>query len=376
MTALRAVVIGAGWAGEGHATALRDAGVEVVALCGRSAEPTRARAAQLGISEVRLDWRGALEELRPDIVSIATPGDVHRVIAEHAAALGCHIVCEKPLAVTAVDARAMLTAAEQAGVQHAYAATACYSPAVRHATALVAQGVIGAVREIESLLRFDFPVTPYTWLHDQARGGGMLNNLFTHRLAQVIRVASGRPVSACGSTVPWRGAVPVGPALHDLRESFAPISDTYLAQVTEWRTPDVDGGYTVVVDLQLPEGHTARASFVGSVFGTSPTPSYLTLYGDRGALAMESSEGAEIVRHYDKASGVWVELPLPPGLLATLAQAHDPDQRAWNQFYRAFVASVQDSGPVDYPTFRDGWEAMEIIEVTKGARGWVRLPTA
>ena len=53
--ALRAVVIGAGWASEGHTVALRDAGVEVVALCGRTPEPTRQRAAQLGIADVRLD---------------------------------------------------------------------------------------------------------------------------------------------------------------------------------------------------------------------------------------------------------------------------------------------------------------------------------
>src|SRR5690349_17950750 len=132
---LRAVVIGAGWAGEGHTLGLRDAGVEVVALCGRTPEPAHARAQQLEIANVRFDWRDALEEFRPDIVTIATPGDAHCAIAEHAAALGCHIVCEKPLSITATDARAMQRAVEQAGVQHAYAATGCYAPAVLHAEA-------------------------------------------------------------------------------------------------------------------------------------------------------------------------------------------------------------------------------------------------
>ncbi len=42
---MRAVVIGAGWAGEGHIIGLRDAGVEVVALFGRTPEPTYQRAA-------------------------------------------------------------------------------------------------------------------------------------------------------------------------------------------------------------------------------------------------------------------------------------------------------------------------------------------
>jgi predicted dehydrogenase len=59
---IRAVVIGAGWAGEGHTIGLRDAGVEVVALFGRTPEPAYQRAADLGITNVRFDWRAGLEE--------------------------------------------------------------------------------------------------------------------------------------------------------------------------------------------------------------------------------------------------------------------------------------------------------------------------
>ena len=49
---LRAVVIGTGWASEGHTVALRDAGVEVIALCGRTPEPAQQRAAKLGIMDI------------------------------------------------------------------------------------------------------------------------------------------------------------------------------------------------------------------------------------------------------------------------------------------------------------------------------------
>jgi predicted dehydrogenase len=199
---LRAVVIGAGWAGEGHTLALRAAGVEVVALCGRTPEPARAPASELRLADVRFDWRAALAELRPEIVSIATPGDTHRAMAEHAAALGCHVMCEKPLAPTAADAEAMLLAVERAEVKHACAATACYSPATLHAAALLKQGVIGALVEIEAYGRFDFPVVPFGWVHERARGGGLLNNGFPHDFSQALRVSRGRPLRANGSTVP------------------------------------------------------------------------------------------------------------------------------------------------------------------------------
>jgi hypothetical protein len=52
----------------------------------------------------------------------------------------------------------------------------------------------------------------------------------------------------------------------------------------------------------------------------------------------------------------------------------DAVQRSWNLFYRAFVADVQGSERSDYPTFRDGWAAMEIIDAARAARGWVELP--
>jgi predicted dehydrogenase len=71
-------------------------------------------AAQLDIDDVRLDWRQALATLRPDIVAIATTAAPHREMAEFAAQLGCHILCEKPLGVNAADARAMLLAASSA----------------------------------------------------------------------------------------------------------------------------------------------------------------------------------------------------------------------------------------------------------------------
>jgi predicted dehydrogenase len=135
---LRAVVIGAGWAGEGHTVALRTAGVAVVAMCGRTPEPTKAMAAKLGIADARFDWRRALDELRPDIVTIATPAAPHQEIAEFAARLGCHLMCDKPLGVNAKAARAMLNAVRQAGVKHAYGSTSRYAPVCRYARQLLA----------------------------------------------------------------------------------------------------------------------------------------------------------------------------------------------------------------------------------------------
>ena len=77
---LRAVVVGAGWAGEGHTLALRDTGVEVV---GKVAQ-------RLGVPEGSTDWREAIARHRPEIVAIGTPGSVRREVVEAAVAVGAH----------------------------------------------------------------------------------------------------------------------------------------------------------------------------------------------------------------------------------------------------------------------------------------------
>jgi predicted dehydrogenase len=196
---LRAVVIGAGWAGEGHTLALRDAGVEVVAICGRTPEPAKAMATKLGIDEVWFDWRQALETLRPDIVSIATPVAPHQEMAEFAAHLGSHIMCDKPLGVNAKEARAMLAVVEQAGIKHAYGSTSRYAPACLYTHQLLTEGLIGQVREIESVFHFNYPrLLPYAWFHQLELGGGVLNTLFTHKLGQVLHITGGKVTAVAG----------------------------------------------------------------------------------------------------------------------------------------------------------------------------------
>ena len=70
---LRGIVIGTGWAGEGYVTALREAQVNVVALCGRSPEPAHAMGKRLGIADVETDWKVAIDHASPDIVVVARP---------------------------------------------------------------------------------------------------------------------------------------------------------------------------------------------------------------------------------------------------------------------------------------------------------------
>ncbi|HEV2310622.1 MAG TPA: Gfo/Idh/MocA family oxidoreductase, partial [Acidimicrobiia bacterium] len=112
-----AIVVGTGFGARVHVPALQAAGFDIVALVGRDPDKTARRAARLGVpASCDVDEMLA----RPDVaaVSIATPPATHARLAIAAAEAGKHVLCEKPFALDAAEAEAMLAAAEQAGVTH------------------------------------------------------------------------------------------------------------------------------------------------------------------------------------------------------------------------------------------------------------------
>src|SRR3546814_6803180 len=84
-----------------------------------------------GFEEASSDWRAVVNRPDVDVVDICTPNNVHAEIAIAAAKAGKHIICEKPLARTVEEARAMYDAVKAAGIIHMVAFTYRRTPAVR-----------------------------------------------------------------------------------------------------------------------------------------------------------------------------------------------------------------------------------------------------
>ena len=141
----------------------------------------------------------------------------------------------------------MLLAVERAGVKHAYGTTSRYGPVPTYARRLLADGIIGQVREIEYVVHAHLSsLIPYYWLHVLSQGGGALNNVFTHHLGQVLWMTDGEVRSAAGEARRLIKRVPVGPTLHDFRDLFRSALDPEQAATAEWREVDADWGYTVL----------------------------------------------------------------------------------------------------------------------------------
>jgi predicted dehydrogenase len=111
---LRVGVVGLGYAGTTHLQAYATTpGVEIVALAGKETERLAGLGGEFGVPHRFEDWEElvALDEL--DVVSIATPNVLHHPIALAALRSGKHVFCEKPLAVTADQARELVAAAHR-----------------------------------------------------------------------------------------------------------------------------------------------------------------------------------------------------------------------------------------------------------------------
>ena len=117
---LRIGIIGAGSFAERHMEEFAKLGdVEVVAFMRRSESALAEMQKKWGVDKGFTDHHAMLDDSDIDAIDIVTPTDSHKMYALDAISSGRHVLCEKPLALTASDCRVMLDAAESTGVIHA-----------------------------------------------------------------------------------------------------------------------------------------------------------------------------------------------------------------------------------------------------------------
>jgi predicted dehydrogenase len=123
---------------------------EVVAIASRDAELARSWADRLGIPTAHGSYEALLADPAVDAVYIPLPNHLHKEWSIAAAREGKHVLCEKPLALTARDAKAMIEAAEAADVHLMEAFMYRHHPSWVAVRELVASGRIGRLAAIQS----------------------------------------------------------------------------------------------------------------------------------------------------------------------------------------------------------------------------------
>ncbi|GII23141.1 Gfo/Idh/MocA family protein [Planosporangium mesophilum] len=212
---LRIGMVGYAFMGAAHSQAWRTvnrvfdlpAAARMVAVCGRDAAAVAAAADRLGWEESVTDWRALVARDDIDVVDICTPGDSHAEIAIAALAAGKHVLCEKPLANTVEEARAMVDAA-QAARAHGVRAMCGYNyrrvPAVVLMRQLVADGRLGEIRHVRAAYLQDWivdPQFPLVWrLQRDKAGSGALGDIGAHIIDLTQYVTGQLITEVCGLT--------------------------------------------------------------------------------------------------------------------------------------------------------------------------------
>lgn len=189
------VVVGTNFGCLAHVRALRAAGFEVTAIVGRDAKRTRERAESFGVAQALTSYEKALELPGIDAVVISSPPETHKPLSLQALARHKHVLCEKPLALTAADAREMLDAARRAGVVHMVEHQFRFRAndiALRRA---IQAGALGTLRHATFMLDASICADPAKmgipqWWYESRSGGGWLRNLASHQI-DLIRYTLG-----------------------------------------------------------------------------------------------------------------------------------------------------------------------------------------
>lgn len=336
----------------------------VEAVCGRTEATAVALANQWHVPKVFTDWTVMLDSGDIDALVIATPNDTHYPIAMAALERGIPVLCDKPIALTATDARRMAEAAEKAGVATLVPFTYRYMPTHQLTKRLVDQGKIGTPRHLNLRYYTGFANdSAYAWRFDPERSGsGVIGDLGSHWL-DLARWLLGE-VTAVSAT-----------ALRHVDRDPRPDGSPYV--------PAEDHGI-----LLTRHQNGAVAILEVSAVATEGSPfgqkHQLDLHGSDGSIESENDwDSVQEVRLLRRgAPGLHEVVPIPDDIAGDLPLHHVGDTyraifRRTDTMTRAWASAVA-KGEMCEPDLGDGARIQELLEAAmqSAASGsvWIDTP--
>jgi predicted dehydrogenase len=375
ITELRAGVVGTGFIGVVHVDALRRLGVDVTGVVGSTPE----RAAAKRIAPVYATYEELLADDRVDVVHLTTPNNLHYPQVKQALAAGKHVVCEKPLAMTAEESAELLELGERSGLVHCTNFNVRFYPMVQQARALTHGGELGDVWNVHGGYLQDWLQQPtdWSWRLEPDKGGELraVADIGSHWL-DLVQFVTGLEVEAVfadlATTIPVRRR-PTGPV-----ETFATGADVERVDAP-MTTEDVAH---ILVRFA---GGARGAAVVSQVSAGRKNSLRFEVDGSRGSLAWDGERHEELwLGHRDAANELLLRNPAlldaEAGRRTGLPAGHaEGFADTFRELYRAVYADVAQGGPSpdpDYPTFRAGHVANVLVEAVGASsrdQRWVEV---
>lgn len=157
----------------------------IVAVCDEDQGKAESLAQGFGNGKAYGNFAQLLEEQRPDVVHVLTPPQTHAALALQAMEAGCHVLVEKPMALSVQEADRMIDAAKAHGVKLCVNHNQLFDPVFLQARRLVAEDRLGRVIGVESYYGFNLAQTSERrWVDNLP--GGIFQNLAPHPLSLIL----------------------------------------------------------------------------------------------------------------------------------------------------------------------------------------------
>nr|BFE65732.1 Gfo/Idh/MocA family oxidoreductase [Dactylosporangium thailandense] len=380
---LRVGMVGYAFMGAAHSQAWRTvnrvfdlpARASMVAVCGRDAASVAEAAQRLGWAEAVTDWRELIARDDIDVIDVCTPGDSHAEIAIAALEAGKHVLCEKPLANTVEEARAMVAAAAKAravGVRSACGFNYRRVPAVSLMRNLIAAGRLGAIRHVRAAYLQDWivdPNFPLVWrLQREKAGSGALGDIGAHIIDLTQFVTGQRITGVSGLTETFIKERPLPEAASGLSASAGTATGEVTVDDAALFIARLDGG--------------AVATYEASRFATGRKNALrVEVNGEYGSLAFDLERLNEL-EFFDAtrpaAEQGWSRILVTDGEHPYLGAWWPPGhilgyEHSFTHEMRDFIEAIA-TGADPTPSFEDALQVQLVLDaVARSDSSWVSV---
>jgi predicted dehydrogenase len=354
-------IIGAGFARTTQIPGFRDCmGARIVAIASRNPQHAADVAKEFEIEHVAKDWRELVARDDVDLVSVVTPPATHMEMTLAAFEHGKAVLCEKPMAMNADEARRMTESAAKAGRLALIDHELRFLKSRRMMRSMINSGVIGPVRHCNYVFRSDYRGVldrPWDWWSDENMGGGTLGAIGSHVI----------------DSFHWMLNTNVSSVSCMLNSHISERPDKTTGLMRQVTSDDEAKLHFRFADSSLTKNATAAAAL--SVVESGSYENRLEIYGSTGALMVQ--ETGELW-HSPAGSGAWRPVqvhqdPMAPGMRPA----------SWSRGFTNFACDIvealrEGNRTVDgAASFEDGYKVQLVLDAARASNKsgcWATVP--
>jgi len=368
MEKLKIAIFGSGFMGRVHTEGVRRLGnVEVAGIAARTGEQARKLADELSIERATGDYRELLADPAIDAVHICTPNSLHYAMAKAALEAGKHVLCEKPLATSIADARAMVRLAKEKNLAHCTFHNLRFYPQVQNMRRICEAGELGDIQVVQGSYSQDWLLynTDWNWRIETGPSRAFAD-IGTHWCDMAEHITGLRISALCADLQTF----------HKTRRKPAGSVETFTGKTTTGKTAQ-PGEYTEVAvatedfgSVIFRLGDRARGAMtVSQISAGRKNRLFIEVYGTKSSLAWNGEQPDELwIGQRNVPNQMVIKDPVllqeKARRYADLPGGHSEGyDDTFKQVFRRFYRTVADRNvPVEYPTFEDGLRQLEIID--------------